>query len=193
MSATIERRLASIEAAILPPAPRRSPVEVASALGIALDHWQRELVLADWRQGALLCSRQAGKSMIADLLALTTALYTPGALVLILSPTERQSGLLFRTILKRYRQLGYPVAAEVENRLSLELANGSAIHALQHQAGPDFADALKIAAWLECSPDTVARHANKLLTAGILAVRTVQPSEKGGRPKKVYDVVGGRD
>jgi predicted ArsR family transcriptional regulator len=51
----------------------------------------------------------------------------------------------------------------------------------------------EIAAWLECSPATVDRHADKLVKAGILAIRTVSPSEKGGRPKKVFDVKGGHD
>ena len=50
--------------------------------------------------------------------------------MLILSPTERQSGLLFRSILKSYRALGHPVPADVENRMSLELSNGSEIHGL---------------------------------------------------------------
>ncbi|MGI8476716.1 MAG: terminase large subunit domain-containing protein [Thermomicrobiales bacterium] len=129
-AATTERRLAALEATISPPPPRRSPVEVAHDLGLELDRWQRDLVLSDWRQAILNCSRQAGKSTVAGLLALTTALYAPGSLTLILSPTERQSGLLFKSIAKSYRALGHPVAADVENRLSLELSNGSAIHAL---------------------------------------------------------------
>ena len=54
----------------------------------------------------------------------------PGALVLAVSPGERQSKLLFKKMIDLYRALGRPVAADAENRLSLELANGSQIHAL---------------------------------------------------------------
>jgi hypothetical protein len=69
----------------------------------------------------------------------------------------------------------------------------AAIHDLRKQLGPDGADVVKIAAWLECSPDTVDRHSKKLVTAGILALRTVPASERGGRPRKVFDVNGGQD
>lgn len=130
MTATIERRLAALEASIAPPVARRSPVEVAHALGMTLDDWQRELALDDWTQAAVLCSRQAGKSTVAALLATTVSVYTPNSTILIVSPSERQSGLLFRNVLKTYRALGHPVPSEVENRLSLELANGSSVHAL---------------------------------------------------------------
>ena len=78
----------------------------------------------------LLWSRQSGKSTAAALLGLHAALNRPGALVLVLSPGERQSGLLFRRIAGFYRALGSPVPADVDNRLSLELANGSQVHAL---------------------------------------------------------------
>ena len=50
--------------------------------------------------------------------------------MLTISPTERQSALLFRQIMRFYRDLGSPVPALIENRLSLELANGSAVYAL---------------------------------------------------------------
>jgi len=63
-----------------------------------------------------------------------------------------------------------------------------AVHALHAQLGPDGADATTVAAWLECSPDTVRRHAGRLVKVGILATRTVRTA---GRPKDVYDVAGG--
>jgi hypothetical protein len=65
----------------------------------------------------------------------------------------------------------------------------AAIHALQKELGEDGADATKIAAWLECSPDTVRRHADKLVAAGILRTRKVAT---GRAPKVVYEVQGGR-
>ncbi len=69
----------------------------------------------------------------------------------------------------------------------------AAIHALHQQLGPDGADAATVSAWLNCSPDTVSRHAGKLVAAGILSKRKSTPGDRGGRPRDVYDVPGGRD
>jgi predicted ATP-dependent serine protease len=66
----------------------------------------------------------------------------------------------------------------------------AAIHALQAQLGPDAADANTIAAWLNCSRDTIDRHAGRLVKASILAKRTIAASDKGGR-RAIYDVIGG--
>jgi hypothetical protein len=68
----------------------------------------------------------------------------------------------------------------------------AAIHDLQHQLGPDSATATTIAAWMNCSRDTVDRHTGKLVAAGILARRKVMADGKGGRPTTVYDVIGGK-
>jgi hypothetical protein len=79
----------------------------------------------------LLCSRQAGKSTAAAALALREALLWPGSLVLLLSPTLRQSGELFRDKVRRlYDRLGRPVPAARESALQLELANGSRVISL---------------------------------------------------------------
>jgi hypothetical protein len=79
----------------------------------------------------LLCSRQAGKSQAAAALALREALLRPPALVLLLSPTQRQSGELFKDKVRRlYAALGRPVTCVQETALSMELANGSRIIAL---------------------------------------------------------------
>jgi hypothetical protein len=67
---------------------------------------------------------------MAALLALHRALVVPGALVLCLAPALRQSQELFGKVLGFYRDLSRPVAAEAEQRLGLELSNGSRIAAL---------------------------------------------------------------
>ena len=77
-----------------------------------------------------MCSRQSGKSTTAAGCCLEPALTEPGALVLILSPTLRQSVELYRKVVNLYRQLGRPVPALRVNQTSLELANGSRIIAL---------------------------------------------------------------
>jgi hypothetical protein len=79
----------------------------------------------------LLCSRQAGKSQTAAALALREALLRPPALVLLLSPTLRQRGELFKDKIRRlYHALGKPVALIQETQLTMELANGSRIVSL---------------------------------------------------------------
>jgi hypothetical protein len=78
----------------------------------------------------LLCSRQSGKSTASAALALRTALLASGALVLLLSPSLRQSSELYRKVADLYRRLNRPVAAAQESTLRLELANGSRIISL---------------------------------------------------------------
>jgi hypothetical protein len=68
-------------------------------------------------------------------LAVHTALYTPGALVLLVSPTLRQSGELFRKALSLYRALDRPVPAESETALTLTLAHGSRLVSLPGKEG----------------------------------------------------------
>ena len=81
---------------------RRKAEEAANAVllarraGITPDPWQADLLRSDTRQMVLLCSRQAGKSTVSSFLALHEALYRAPALVLLLSPSLRQSQELFR-------------------------------------------------------------------------------------------------
>lgn len=69
----------------------------------------------------------------------------------------------------------------------------TAIHAVKDQLGADGADATTVAAWLEVSTDTVRRHIKRLVPAGIVATRKLTSGDRGGKPKEVYDVAGGRD
>ena len=87
------------------------PSRILAAQGLTPDSWQRELLLSADRQILLNCSRQSGKSTVVSALALHTALFTPAALVLLLSPSQRQSGELFRKVLDSYNALGRPVPA----------------------------------------------------------------------------------
>src|SRR5437764_10226574 len=85
------------------------PSLILRARGLAPDPWQRSLLLSSDRQVLLNCSRQAGKSTVVSALALHTALFTRGALVLLLSPSQRQSGEIFRKVLDGYNALGRPI------------------------------------------------------------------------------------
>src|SRR5262249_37183762 len=101
-----------------------------SALNLEPDPWQINLLRSMAKRMLLLCCRQSGKSTTTAILALHEALYHAPALILLLSPSLRQSQELFRKVIGFYRQLGKPVAPEVENALSLELENGSRVVSL---------------------------------------------------------------
>jgi hypothetical protein len=103
------------------------PSRILAACGMPADPWQRDLLLSADRQVLLCCSRQAGKSTVVSALALHTALFRPGALVLLLSPSQRQSAEIFRKVLDGFDALGRPLPALYRTQLRLELANGSRV------------------------------------------------------------------
>ncbi|HET8908811.1 MAG TPA: phage terminase large subunit [Ktedonobacterales bacterium] len=105
--------------------------------GITPDPWQARLLRSNHPRILVNCSRQSGKSTTMGTLALHQALYEPGSLTLIVSPTQRQSGELFRKMLDVYRRLGKSITvnAESDTALTLELANRSRIVALPGKEG----------------------------------------------------------
>jgi len=106
------------------------PVLFARSAGIEPDPWQAQVLRSASDRLLLNCSRQSGKSFITSILALHGALYKPDSLILMLSPSLRQSGELFRKALALYRGLGRPVPPESETALTLTLTNGSRIVSL---------------------------------------------------------------
>ena len=98
-------------------------------LGIEPDPWQQDVLLSSEKRIMILAARQSGKSMTCSIYALWHTLNHPGALVLVLSPSLRQSGLLFKTIMGYYQELR-PIASEIESALTLQLANKSKIVSL---------------------------------------------------------------
>lgn len=103
------------------------PCWVLRQRGLEPDPWQREFLRSTDRQVLLNCSRQSGKSTVVAALALHTALFQPRSLVLLLSPSQRQSGEIFRKVLESYQALRGPVPATYRSQLRLELANGSRV------------------------------------------------------------------
>jgi hypothetical protein len=81
------------------------PVLMARDAGIWPDDWQGKLLREEPRRALLLCSRQSGKTTVAGLMGLHRALYNSGSLVLIVSPSQRQSGEIFRTVIGFYHKL----------------------------------------------------------------------------------------
>ena len=74
------------------------PSAVLAAGGMLADSWQAEVLGSHAERIILLCSRQVGKSTVAAACALKTALLEAPALVLVVSPSERQSGELMHKI-----------------------------------------------------------------------------------------------
>lgn len=111
------------------------PATLMPELGLDPDPWQEEVLRDQAARMLLLCSRQAGKSTTTAVLALHTALYRAGSLVLLLSPSLRQSGELFRKMSGFYRDLGRPVASVQETALTLTLENGSRVVSLPSTEG----------------------------------------------------------
>src|SRR5579884_3681465 len=137
---TLARQLDRLEARLREQTPgaadrlevfRQDPSRLMADAGMPPDPWQRDLLMSAARHLLLLCSRQAGKSQTAAALALRQALLVPGSLVLLLSPTLRQSGELFRDkVLRLFTGLGRPVATTQESALQMTLVNGSRIVSL---------------------------------------------------------------
>ena len=108
------------------------PVRFAKHLGFEPDAWQAGVLRWGGKRLALNCGRQTGKSTTAAALALHRAVYYPGSLILLVSPSQRQSTELFRKVgelLGRVEADGKPELTE-DNRLSCVLANLSRIVSL---------------------------------------------------------------
>jgi hypothetical protein len=106
------------------------PALLAERAGLDPDPWQRDVLRSTDRQTILLCSRQAGKSTIAATMAVHAAVYQAASLILVMSPSLRQSQELFRKVLDVYRSLDRAVPSAAETKLTLELDNGSRIVSL---------------------------------------------------------------
>jgi hypothetical protein len=105
---------------------------MARRAGLVPDEWQADLLRSNARQLLLLCSRQSGKSTVSSILALHEAVYKPDSLILLLSPSLRQSQELFRKLKDAYNSLESPFMPRTaqESALTLEFDNGSRIVAL---------------------------------------------------------------
>ncbi|OAI46893.1 hypothetical protein AYO44_10580 [Planctomycetaceae bacterium SCGC AG-212-F19] len=106
------------------------PARIFTAQGRTPDPWQRQLLARPERQVLLNCSRQSGKSSVAAALAVHAALFQPGSLILLVSPSLRQSAELFRKVLEGYRAVGQPIPIRAASQTRLELANHSRVISL---------------------------------------------------------------
>jgi hypothetical protein len=107
------------------------PVAFATdALGFAPDPWQARALRWAGKRLLLNCARQTGKSATAAILSLHLALYRPASLVLLVSPSLRQSSELFRRVTDLLAKLDARPELLEDNRLSCTLANSSRIVSL---------------------------------------------------------------
>jgi len=112
-----------------------SPVEFAATLGFVPDPWQEKVLTTEKKRTILNCSRQAGKSTVASLKAVRTAIAKPNAVVLLVSPTLRQSGELFKKTSEWFRRMAIKPGMLEDNKLSCTLENGSRIVSLPGTEG----------------------------------------------------------
>jgi hypothetical protein len=101
------------------------PVKFAEVLGISPDPWQKQALTWTGKKMALVTGRQMGKSTTCAILALRKILYTPKSLVLLVSPSSRQSQELFRKVNDLIKLFPGRIERVEDNKLSMELKNGS--------------------------------------------------------------------
>ena len=123
------RALIRARSAELPPLQVEA-IDLARRAGLSPDPWQERFLSSAHPRILLNCTRQAGKSTMAAALAVHRACFEPESLVLLLSPSQRQSQELFKKAAAIYRAAGSPSPAKTESALRLELENGSRIVSL---------------------------------------------------------------
>jgi hypothetical protein len=112
------------------------PVAFAvEGLGFTPDPWQARALRSPVRRALWNVSRQLGKSTTAAALALHATIYTPRALVLLLSPSLRQSSELFRKVSDFTDALAVHPTLTEDNRLSMALDNGGRVVSLPSSQG----------------------------------------------------------
>lgn len=94
------------------------------------DPWQAGMLRSRSRKQILNCARQSGKSTSTAVLALHTAIYQPGALILLIAPAQRQSRELFAKVTDFLALLEPAQVLSEDNKLSCTLQNTSRIVSL---------------------------------------------------------------
>jgi len=127
----INQRLFKLDAAQGPKFADMNPVRfVREQLRFCPDDWQAAVLSSQSKRILLNCCRQSGKSTITAALALHQAVYVRQSLILLVSPSLRQSSELFRKVQNFLALLTMRPALVEDNRLSLKLSNGSRIVSL---------------------------------------------------------------
>ncbi len=104
-------------------------------LGFVADERQAAVLDSRAKRGILNCTRQWGKSTVLAVKAVHRAWTRPGSLVLVASPSERQSGEFVRKAAGFLGRLGVKRKGDGDNATSLALPNGSRIVGLPGTEG----------------------------------------------------------
>lgn len=102
---------------------------LAEHCGYDLDPWQRELVQSPAKQVLIAAARQVGKTLACGVVAAHEALRLPDGLVVVVSPSQRQSTELFRGVVDLIRKAKLETIT-AESSMRCELGNGSRVVAL---------------------------------------------------------------
>ena len=96
-------------------------------LGFQADELQARLLRSGAKRGILNCTRQWGKSTVTAIAAVYRASFREESLVVVASPTERQSGEFLKKAAGLLGKMGVRPRGDGTNTLSLLLPNGSRI------------------------------------------------------------------
>ncbi len=102
---------------------------LAEHCGYDLDPWQRELVQSPAKQVLIAAARQVSKTLACSIVAAFEALRLPDGLIVVVSPSQRQSTELFRQVVELLRKAKLE-SITAESSMRCELANGSRVVAL---------------------------------------------------------------
>ncbi|MDW7730687.1 MAG: terminase family protein [Bacillota bacterium] len=112
------------------------PVLFASdCLNFKADPWQQKALRWTGQRMILNCCRQSGKSTVSAILAVHRALFFPGSLILLISPSLRQSGELFKKVLEELDKIPDQPRRTENNKLSLQFESKSRIVSLPSTEG----------------------------------------------------------
>ncbi len=106
-----------------------------SILPFSLDKMQEKVLRSNAKRLILNNHRQWGKSLISALKALHRAIYYPGSLILLLSPSLRQSSELFRKVSECSIMVKELPEKVEDSKLFLKFSNGSRIISLPGKEG----------------------------------------------------------
>jgi hypothetical protein len=129
-----ERRRVAASPLAIPAEDEDVVAFVRSRLGFDADERQAAVLRSRANRGILNCSRQWGKSSVAAK-AVHRAYTTPRALVLVASPTHRQSAEFVRKAAAMVRNLGIRPRGDGDNDISLLFPNGARIVGLPGMEG----------------------------------------------------------
>jgi hypothetical protein len=100
------------------------------SLNFQPDPWQEKVLSWTGKRLLLNCCRQSGKSTTTAILALHRAYYFPRSLILLVSPSLRQSAELFKKVTEFLNLLPVRPQLVEDNKLSLQMANSSRVISL---------------------------------------------------------------